>query len=80
MNGLETLLAGAVAEIDAALDGSAQRVPGEVTRREYMREKGISYTCALARLERGVESGKLTRRVIRLNNRNVMVYQVKAER
>jgi hypothetical protein len=79
MSALETLLAGAVAEIDAVLEEDAQRLPGEVTRQEYMREKRISYSCALARLERGVAEGRLTRRVIRLNNRSVVVYRVKAE-
>lgn len=69
------LLAASVAEIEAALR-DPEREEGEVLVEEYAEQQGLSIPQARRDLEKGVEKGRLVKRVAKVGRTYKALYKV----
>jgi len=72
---MDDLLMAVIMEIEAAL-ADPVREEGEITVMEYAEFKGLSREQARHILEQGVVSGKLTKRSLKIDHVNKLVYRV----
>jgi hypothetical protein len=67
-----------LAEIDRYAS-PPQIADGEITIRDYQQHAGVTYAIAHGRLEKLVTHGVLSRRIVSIDGKNCVAYQMKEE-